>query len=111
MPKNVCFELIFIKNYVKVGYKVSKEVYIMQDRDFEWFLENYDDLFNIYGTSFLAIKNETVLGAYKSFREALDTTLLTEEIGTFIIQECDGTERAYTTQITSINLKQPVYSG
>ena len=78
----------------------------MQDRDFEWFLENYIELYNLYGKSFLAIKNMTVLGSYSSFKEALDKTSETNEIGTFIIQECDGTESAYTVQIASANFMQ-----
>jgi len=76
---------------------------IMQDKDFKWFLENYTDLYDKYGRSFLAIKNENVLGAYTSFSEAVETTVQTEELGTFIIQECNGNESAYTVQIASMH--------
>ena len=79
----------------------------MQDKDFLWFKDNYDLLFKTYGDCILVIKNEKVLGTYKSYREALDATLLTEELGTFIIQKCDGTESAYTTQIASMFFMQP----
>jgi len=75
----------------------------MQDKDFEWFLENYDDLFKKYGFSYLAIKSEKVLGAYSTFHEAVEETQQTEELGTFIIQECNGDETAYTVQIASMN--------
>ena len=71
----------------------------MQDKDFDWFLNNYDELYNTYGKSFLAIKNRSVLGSYKSFKEALDITSETEEIGTFIIQECNGDESGYSVYI------------
>ncbi|MCL2628999.1 MAG: hypothetical protein FWD44_09955 [Oscillospiraceae bacterium] len=74
----------------------------MQDRDFEWFIENYSVLYDKHGYCFLAIKNEKVIGVYSSFDEAVDTTLLTEEIGTFIVQECNGNESAYTIQIASM---------
>ena len=77
----------------------------MQDEDFKWFKANYIDLFNTYGNSILVIKDKKVLGSYHSFQEALDNTLLTEEIGTFIIQKCDGTESAYTSQITSMDFR------
>ena len=80
----------------------------MQDKDFKWFKENYNLLYKTYGDSILVIKNEKVLGSYKTYREALDATLLTEQIGTFIIQKCDGTEAAYTTQIASMNFMNPV---
>ena len=79
----------------------------MQGKDFEWFMSNYDELFDKYGDSFLVIKDETVLGAYKGAKEALDNTLLTEEMGTFIIQKCDGSESAYTVQVSSMNFMQP----
>ena len=79
---------------------------IMQDNDFNWFLENYNDFYKQYGSSFLAIKDKRVLGAYSSFKKAVDITLRTEEIGTFIVQECNGKESAYTVQIASMNFMQ-----
>ena len=91
-----------MKNLIKraiIGYQVNKEVRAVQDEDFEWFKDNYDYLFNTYGDSILVIKNRTVLGSYETYKEALDATLETEQIGTFIIQKCDGTESAYTSQI------------
>ena len=75
----------------------------MQDKDFQWFLSNYDKLFQTHGRSFIVVKNETVLGSYPSFKEALDATSITEDPGTFIIQECDGSESAYTVHIASMN--------
>ena len=42
-----------------------------------------------------------MLGAYNSFKEALNATALTEELGTFIIQECNGGESAYTVRIAT----------
>ena len=69
--------------------------------DFKWFVENYDVLFEQYGHKFLAIKNKTVLGAYNSMQDAIDNT--TEELGTFIVQECNGNESAYTNYISSWN--------
>ena len=75
----------------------------MQDDDFNWFLENYGELYERYGRSFLAIKDKRVLGVYKSFKEAVDATLRTEEAGTFIVQECNGDESAYSVHIASMN--------
>jgi len=37
---------------------------------------------------FVAIKNRNILGTYNTFNEALEITLKTEQIGTFLIQEC-----------------------
>jgi fibrillarin-like rRNA methylase len=60
----------------------------MQDQDFEYFIQNMESFYKQHGHKFLAIKNKNILGAYDSFNAALDETLKTELIGTFIIQEC-----------------------
>lgn len=75
----------------------------MQDADFIWFIENYGDLFSIYGQSFLAIKGKKVLGAYPSYAIGVRETLKNEALGTFIVQECNGHESAYTDHIASMN--------
>jgi hypothetical protein len=59
-----------------------------QDKDFDYFLENMENFYTIYGHKFITIKNLNILGAYNTFNEALETTLKTEEMGAFIIQEC-----------------------
>lgn len=75
----------------------------MQRKDFEWFLSNYRKLFEQYGSSFLAIKNQQVIGVYRSYAEGVKETLKTQEIGSFIVQKCDGSESAYTNYIASMN--------
>ena len=60
----------------------------MQDQDYEFFLQNIEELYKLYGKKFIVIKNRQILGIYNDFGDALDETLKTEEIGTFIIQEC-----------------------
>ena len=76
----------------------------MQEKDYKWFLDNYDNLFEDYGHKYLAIKNQTVLGAYSSYADAVRTTARTEELGTFIVQLCNGNETAYTNYISSLDL-------
>ena len=76
----------------------------MQDDDFRWFLAKYDELYQKYGCSFLAIKDKNVLGAYGSFKEAAEAAMLTEELGSFIVQECTGNDSAHTAQIASMAL-------
>jgi len=75
----------------------------IQNRDYKWFLENYNDLYQRYGVSFLAIKNESVIGAYKSYAEGVNTTKESNDLGTFIIQKCNGDESAFTNYISSTN--------
>lgn len=68
----------------------------MQEQDFEWFKQNYKELFQKYGHKYLAIKNKRVLGVYDSFALAVKTTRQTEKEGTFIVQECGEDESCYT---------------
>lgn len=75
----------------------------IQDQDFEWFLQNYTELFNQYGRKYLAIKNGKVLGTYDNPAEAVKKTAQKEELGTFIVQYCNGDESGYTNYISSMN--------
>ena len=74
----------------------------IQDEDYKWFLENYNDLFDKYGEKYLSIKNKEILGVYNSFREAIDETDKTQEPGSYIVQFCNGKESAYTNYIASM---------
>jgi len=66
----------------------------MQDQDFDYFLKNMDKLYKTHGQKFVTVKNQNFLGTYNTFNEALETTLKTEEMGTFLIQECfDSVEK------------------
>ncbi len=60
----------------------------MQDKNYQYFLENMESLYKQYGHKFLAIKNQSVIGVYDSFNDALESTLKTEALGTFLVQEC-----------------------
>jgi len=56
--------------------------------DFDYFINNLAVLYKEYGHCFLVIKNEQVIGSYNSFDDALNETIKTEKLGTFLIQEC-----------------------
>ena len=75
----------------------------MQEQDFQWYLDHFEDLYNQYGRKFVAIKNKCVLGVYDSYVDAVRVTLQIEPIGTFIVQECGPDESAYTEYIASMN--------
>lgn len=75
----------------------------IQERDYLWFLDNYQELFNKYGCSFLVIKKQKIIGSFKTYAEGVRTTSKTEELGTFIVQYCDGKENAYTNYISSMS--------
>ena len=73
----------------------------LRKKDFQWFLEHYQELFIKYGVSFLAIKDQRVLGSYPSYAIGVAETRKTEPVGSFIVQECNGSESAYSCYIAS----------
>ncbi|MBQ6425763.1 MAG: hypothetical protein IJJ92_03040 [Clostridia bacterium] len=75
----------------------------MQSDDFKWYKEHLNELFNQYGTRFVAIKEQKVLGSYSTYAEAVKETQKKEELGSFIVQQCGKDESAYTVYISSIN--------
>ncbi len=74
----------------------------LQQQDYDWFLQNYEELFKEYGISYLAIKNKQVLGKYNSYAEAVLETEKNEPLGSFIVQYCNGDESAYTAYIAPV---------
>jgi hypothetical protein len=60
----------------------------MQKQDYEYFLQNTDQFYKVYGNKYLAIKDQNVIGVYNTFNEALENTLKAEPLGSFLIQEC-----------------------
>ena len=73
------------------------------EKDFIWFKNHYAELQKEYGNAFVVIKNETVLGVFDSYVKAVRTTMLTEDLGTFIVQECNKDCEAYQCSIASMN--------
>ena len=71
--------------------------------DFLWFEKNYPLFQREYGDAFLAIKNKRVIGVYQTYGEGVRETQKTEELGTFIVQECSRTKLAYMCYIASMN--------
>lgn len=75
----------------------------MQLDDYNWFVQNYNDLQKQYGSAFLAIKDKTVLGSYESYGKAVRETKKTEDLGTFIVQECKKSGEIFQCHIASMN--------
>ena len=71
------------------------------DNDFQWFLDNYDDLYQKNGHKFYAIQNKQILGMYDDQNEAIDETMKTHPLGMLCVQECNGDESGYTVTIMS----------
>ena len=75
----------------------------LQNDVFKWFLDNYDRIYREYGKCYVAIKNKKILGIYNSAAEGIRETKKSEEIGSFIVQYCNGEESGYTNYISSMN--------
>lgn len=73
------------------------------NEDFAWFKEHYPEFQKKYGNAFIVIKNKKVLGTYKSYAEGVRETEKTEDLGTFIVQECNPKCEAYHCYISSMN--------
>lgn len=81
--------------------------YTDKDRqiDFDYFIQNYKELYQQYGHKFLAIKNKEVLGAFDSVPDAISQLSKEYEIGSYIIQECTDDDSAYRTTIMRLIIR------
>lgn len=75
----------------------------MRLHDFNWFVENYNDIFVKYGRCYVVIKNQQILGVYASALEGIRDTQQKEPLGSFSVQFCNGDESGYTAYIASTN--------
>jgi hypothetical protein len=66
------------------------------EKEFQYYLDNQDELVKEHNGKFLVIKDRQVLGAYGSEQEAVAVTVKTHELGTFLVQYCEPGDQAYT---------------
>ena len=64
----------------------------MCDKNYEYFSDNFQVLFEKHADKFLVIKDQNVIGVYDSFDEAYSETVKKEKLGTFLIQLCRNDE-------------------
>ncbi|MCY3824353.1 MAG: hypothetical protein OXG62_10850 [Nitrospinae bacterium] len=58
--------------------------------EFEYYLENRIDLAEKYDGRYIVIKNRDVIGDYDTKRVAIETTMKTHVLGTFLVQKCSS---------------------
>ena len=58
----------------------------MQDNDYQWFLENIEELYKKHGNKYAVVKNKLITNVLDTFEEALEYGKKTEKLGTFLIQ-------------------------
>ena len=68
--------------------------YTDEDRkkDFDFFIENYQNLYKEYGNKFLAIKDKKVLGAYDSVTATFRDLTPTYAVPSYILHDCTADE-------------------
>lgn len=72
-----------------------------QHEDFEWFVENYKTFQEVYGDTYLVIKNKQVVNTYDNYGTAVRETMKTEMLGSFIVQKCCRNDLAYCCCVNS----------
>lgn len=65
--------------------------------DFDYFIENHDDLFEKYPNKYIAIYNCEVISCADSFDDAMYSAIEQgHDVGTFIVQLCTEGSADYT---------------
>lgn len=102
----ICFAYLLARMFSIIVHSTSKEpledeakalLDKRQNEDFEWFLENYEGLFEQYGDCYLLIRNKRVICTCDSYAEGVKKGDGLFERGTYIVQHCNGDESGYTT--------------
>jgi hypothetical protein len=73
----------------------------MLDKEFKYYLKNQSQLVEKYNGKYIVIKNNQVIGAYNSHKEAFSETIKSHKLGTFLIQLCTPGSEAYTQKFYS----------
>ena len=71
------------------------------EKEFQYYLENQDELVKRYNGKYVVIIGNKVIGAYGSNQEAYLETAKEHELGTFLIQKCEPGTAAYTMTFRS----------
>jgi hypothetical protein len=66
------------------------------EKEFEFYLENQTELVKKYQGKFLVIKDRTVIGAFDTEIEAIESASSQHELGTFLVQICEPGPESYT---------------
>lgn len=69
---------------------------ILLKKEFDFFVHNQEKLVKKYKGKYIAIKANRVLGEYDSLSDAVKETAKYEDLGTFLVQKCDSSKKAYT---------------
>ena len=79
------------------------EVNSIQKSEYQWFLQNYDDLYKKYGETYLVIKDDKVIANFKDFSEGIKYAKENEPLGSFIVHKCGKTRDTDAVSLYSHN--------
>lgn len=68
----------------------------MLEKEFKYYIDNQKELVDKFNNEFIVIKDEKVIGHYKSHSEAYVNTIKSHALGTFLIQHCLPGKESYT---------------
>ncbi|MCK4790002.1 MAG: hypothetical protein KAV87_40055 [Desulfobacteraceae bacterium] len=66
------------------------------EKEFNYYLEQQEELVKKYQGKFIVIKDCSVIGSYDSEFEAVEKTAEKHELGTFLVQKCEHGSESYT---------------
>ena len=59
----------------------------MLENEYRYYLENKETFINKYLNKYIVIKQNEILGIYNSVEDAVQTSLIDNELGTFLVQK------------------------
>lgn len=65
-------------------------------KEFQYYLDHQADLVKKYNGMFIVVKNCQIVGSYKTEAEAIEDSMKTMELGTFLVQKCEPGKKSYT---------------
>ncbi len=74
------------------------------EKSFQFYLDNLEKLAKTYKGKFITIKNCEILGAYDTYESALNETLKTHKLGTFLVQRVDTNPSTYTLYLNRFSV-------
>lgn len=60
----------------------------MLNKEFQFYLDNQNELLKQYKGKFVVIVGQSVVGSYRTFKDAVVRSAKKYALGTFLVQEC-----------------------
>lgn len=76
----------------------------MLKEEFQYYLDNQNELLKQYKGKFVVIVGHSVVGAYRTFKDAVLRSAKKYALGTFLVQECTEGDEAYTDHFYNSNV-------